>query len=134
MKWFDLVQLVASGQASTCKRREDVFLSIALANIYRRRELIQLYEERQLSSITDLLTGLHDRCGLLEKVEPIWRELIAQRIAFVCIDVDHLKWINDAYGHAAGDFAIRLVGQAIRETLPEGAIGSRIDGTSLGCL
>jgi len=40
LKWFDLVQLVASGQASTRKRREDVFLSIALANIYRRRELM----------------------------------------------------------------------------------------------
>ena len=42
--------------------------------------------------------------------------------------MDHLKWINDTYGHAAGDFAIRLVGQAIHETLPEGAVGSRIGG------
>ena len=33
-----------------------------------------------------------------------------------------------SHGHAAGDFAIRLVGQAICETLPEGAVGSRIGG------
>ena len=106
----------------------NALLSIALSNIYRRRELMQLYEERRLSSITDMLTGLHNRRGLLEKVEPVWRELIGQRIAFVCIDMDHLKQINDSYGHAAGDFAIRLVGQAIHETLPEGAVGSRIGG------
>lgn len=126
MKWLDLAQLVASGQVSPRERREDVLLSIALANIYRRRKLMQLCEGRQLSSITDLLTGMHNRCGLLEKVEPIWSELISKRIAFVCIDMGHLKRINDAYGHAAGDCAIRLVGQAIREALPEGAIGSRI--------
>lgn len=106
----------------------NALLSIALANIYRRRELMQLYEERRLSSITDMLTGLNNRRGLLERVEPIWRDLIGQRVAFVCIDMDHLKWINDTYGHAAGDFAIRLVGQAIHETLPEGAVGSRIGG------
>jgi diguanylate cyclase (GGDEF)-like protein len=113
---------------SRCFVQTNVLLSIALENIRRQRELISLYEERRLSSITDMLTGLHNRRGLLEKVEPVWRELIGQRIAFVCIDMDHLKQINDSYGHAAGDFAIRLVGQAIHETLPEGTVGSRIGG------
>ena len=32
----------------------NVLLSIALANIYRRRELMQLCEKRRLSSITDI--------------------------------------------------------------------------------
>ena len=125
---YSVFQYEAGEVPSRSYVQTNALLSIALANIYRRRELMQLYEERRLSSITDMLTGLHNRRGLLEKVEPVWRELIGQRVAFVCIDMDHLKWINDAYGHAAGDFAIRLVGQAIHEALPEGAIGSRIGG------
>ena len=106
----------------------NALMSIALANIYRRKELMRLYEERRLSSITDLLTGLLNRRGLLERIEPMWPGLIGRRIAFVCIDMDHLKQINDTYGHSGGDRAIRLVGQAIREALPSGASAARIGG------
>jgi len=106
----------------------NALMSIALENIHRSRELMGLYEERRLSSITDMMTGLLNRRGLMEKVEPMWRHLIGQRVAFVCIDMDHLKQINDTYGHAAGDFAIRLVGRAIQETMPPKAIAARIGG------
>ena len=106
----------------------NALMSIALANIYRRKELMQLYEERRQSSITDMMTGLLNRRGLMEKVEPIWHELMGKDIAFVCIDMDHLKQINDTYGHGAGDFAIRLVGQAIQAALPKDAVSARIGG------
>lgn len=106
----------------------NALMSIALTNIYRRRELMQLYEERRLSSITDMMTGLLNRRGLMERIEPVWRDFAGKRVAFVCIDMDHLKQINDTFGHTAGDFAIRLVGRAIRETMPTGATGARIGG------
>ena len=106
----------------------NALMSIALENIHRSQEVMQLYEERRLSSITDMMTGLLNRRGLMEHVEPAWRDLVGKCVAFVCIDMDHLKQINDSYGHAAGDFAIRLVGRAIQETLPVGAIGARIGG------
>ena len=106
---------------------DDAFFR-ALENIYRREELLRLYEERRLSSITDMLTGLLNRRGLMERVEPQWRELLGRRIAFVCVDMDRLKQINDGYGHAAGDYAIRLVGRAIQAALPPEAAGARIGG------
>ena len=113
---------------SRCFVQTNVLLSIALENFHRRNELMALYEERRLSSITDLLTGLLNRRGLMERVEPKWRGLIGRELTFVCIDMDRLKWINDSYGHAAGDYAIRLIGQAIQESLTEEAIGARIGG------
>ena len=106
----------------------NVQVSAALQNMQKREELQALYEERRLSSITDLLTGLLNRRGLVEKLEPQWGVLREHETAFVGIDMDNLKGINDTYGHAAGDFAIRLVARAIRESLPENAFAARMGG------
>ena len=125
---YSMIHYDAGQVPSRCFVQANVLLCIAFENIFRRNELLALYEERRMSSITDLLTGLLNRRGLVEQVEPIWRNLIGNRIAFVCIDLDKLKTINDTYGHIAGDFAISLVGSAIRNTLPYQAVGSRVGG------
>jgi len=106
----------------------NALLSIALENIYRRTELMRLYEERRMSSVTDLLTGLLNRRGLMERLEPLWHNLIGATIAFISIDMDRLKQVNDNFGHAAGDFAIRLLARAIKSALPKDGIGARIGG------
>ncbi len=106
----------------------NVLLSIAVENIFRQREMMCLYEERRLSSITDLMTGLLNRRGMLEKIAPTWPGMYGRKIAFVCIDMDHLKQINDTYGHSEGDFAIRMVGQAIQAAVSAGEIGARVGG------
>ena len=107
-----------------------VTLSGALRNIHNRDELRRLYEERRLSSITDVLTRLDNRRGIMEKVEPQWNTLCVEHanVGFVSFDLDNLKGINDTYGHQAGDFAIRLVAEAIRNTLPKNAVGARMGG------
>ena len=43
-------------------------------------------------------------------------------------DLDHLKQINDTYGHQAGDYAIRLTANAIRRSAPKEAILARVGG------
>ena len=113
---------------SRCFVQTNALLSIALQNIYRRNELMALYEERRLSSITDPLTGLLNRRGMLEFAEPVWPSLAEREIAFICIDMDNLKQINDTFGHAAGDYAIRLTAKAINQVLPAGGAGVRIGG------
>ncbi len=125
---YSVIKYDAGEIPSRAYVQTNALLSIALANIYRRNELMRLYEERRLSSITDMLTGLLNRRGLMEQVEPVWRSLMGTDVAFVCIDIDYLKQINDSYGHAAGDYAIRLVGNAIRQALPSGAYAARTGG------
>ncbi len=127
---YSVIQYDAGKVPSRTYVQSNALISIALENIYRRAELLKLYEERRLSSITDMLTGLLNRRGLTEKAEPLWREMVGREVAFAYIDMDHLKRINDTYGHAAGDSAIRLVGRAIRAALPPKGIGARIGGTS----
>ena len=113
---------------SRCIVQSNALVSIALENIRRRNELMELYEERRISSITDPLTGLLNRRGMTELVEPQWSSLVGREMTFLCIDMDHLKAINDTYGHAAGDLAIRTVAQAIQAVLPKGAAGVRLGG------
>ena len=125
---YSVFQYSAGEVPSRTYVQSNALVSIALENIYRREELMRLYEERRLSSITDMQTGLLNRRGLLERLEPRWYEMIGREVAFVCVDMDRLKQINDTYGHAAGDYAITLIGRAIQAVLPDGASGARIGG------
>jgi diguanylate cyclase (GGDEF)-like protein len=60
----------------------------------------------------------------------LWQQLCAKRdsAAFVSFDMDRLKYINDTYGHQAGDYAIRLTANAIRRSAPKEAILARVGG------
>ena len=77
-----------------------------------------------------MMTRLLNRRGLEEQLSPIWQRLCndQETIAFVCFDLDRLKKINDQFGHPAGDFAIRLVADAIRKAAPKEAIMARMGG------
>ena len=108
----------------------NIVLSGALSNMHKRNELMLLYEERRLSSITDVMTRLLNRRGLEEQLTPLWQQLCARQehVAFVSFDMDWLKKINDTYGHQAGDYAIRLTASAIRRAAPRNAIVARMGG------
>jgi len=108
----------------------NIVLSGALSNMHKRNELMLLYEERRLSSITDVMTRLLNRRGLEEQLAPVWQRLCARKenVAFVSFDMDRLKQINDTYGHQAGDYAIRLTANAIRRAAPKDAILARVGG------
>ena len=115
---------------STFFQHWNVILSGALSNMHKRNELMALYEERRLSSITDVMTRLLNRRGLEEQLAPVWQRLCNNQdsVAFVYFDLDRLKLINDHFGHQAGDFAIRLTANAIRKAAPRDAIVARMGG------
>ena len=115
---------------STFFQHWNVNLSGALSNMHKRNELLSLYEERRLSSITDVMTRLLNRRGLEEQLTPVWQRLCNDQksVAFVSFDMDRLKQINDTFGHQAGDYAIRLTGNAIRKAAPKEAIVARMGG------
>ncbi len=108
----------------------NVVLSGALSNIQKRNEILALYEERRLSSITDVMTRVLNRRGMEEKLQPEWQGMCNRRetVTFIAFDMDHLKEINDHYGHLAGDYAIRAMGAALRNAAPKEAVISRMGG------
>jgi diguanylate cyclase (GGDEF)-like protein/PAS domain S-box-containing protein len=92
----------------------------------------QLRFERDLHALAlvDELTGLGNRRGfmLFAEQERIRARRDKRVPVIVFADIDGLKAINDAFGHAAGDSAIRLVAQALKSILRESDIVARWGG------
>lgn len=78
---------------------------------------------------TDPMTGLLNRRGLLEQLQP---HLSTQRrddkVAVLMLDLDGLKPVNDSLGHQAGDELIRTVADRIRMAVRDEDIVARIGG------
>ena len=83
---------------------------------------------RRLS--TDALTGLLNRRAFLERLgqEHDRCRRYPRPLSVLLLDVDRLKGINDAGGHAAGDAALRAIGDAIRRGLRAADTGCRFGG------
>jgi diguanylate cyclase (GGDEF)-like protein len=81
-------------------------------------------------SETDALTRLPNRRALRHRLLHELRRAERYRLpmSLVFADVDGLKRINDQYGHAAGDQAIRRVAAAITATLRTSDLGARWGG------
>ena len=89
-------------------------------------DLKRVEEELRALSITDSLTGIHNRRYFQERLKHELER--AQRngldLAVIMLDIDHFKRINDQYGHAVGDQVLRSLCQQI---------GSRLRRTDVFC-
>jgi GAF domain-containing protein len=83
------------------------FAATATAAIHNTR----LHGEAQKLAITDALTGLYNRRGFFELGQrEVERSRRFQRpLVAVMMDVDRFKFINDVYGHPAGDRVLQAV-------------------------
>jgi PleD family two-component response regulator len=85
----------------------------------------QLEENRRLQdellalSITDPLTGLHNRRHFDIVCSAEWERARRERepLTALFIDVDYFKSYNDCHGHSAGDECLALVGKAVGYSL-----------------
>ena len=104
--------------------------AIAIENARLYNETKRLLEETQRLALTDHLTGLSNRRALNDLLE---RELFnAERyqttLAFVILDLDDLKRINDSSGHAAGDWALKNFADVLRGSARKGDVVARYAG------
>ena len=88
--------------------------------------MVRALETSQLQADTDALTGLLNRRSLEARVRPSLENGAVAAVA-MC-DLDHFKRLNDTYGHATGDRALRVFADVLRAELPEGAVIGRHGG------
>jgi diguanylate cyclase (GGDEF)-like protein len=55
-------------------------------------------------------------------------------MSFMMLDVDHFKSYNDEFGHPAGDDALKIVAQVIRESLRGADVAARFGGEEFAVL
>lgn len=78
---------------------------------------------------TDVLTGLMNRSTFLETVSRRLAETPGHvKHAFLFIDLDDFKKINDMYGHDQGDVLLKIISYRLRSTLKSRDIVARIGG------
>jgi len=112
---------------------EDSKKQLDLANSELKSQLAAITalekEVRELA-IHDSLTGLFNRRFLSERLQAEFSR--ADRghhpIAFLLMDIDHFKNINDSYGHQAGDQTLKLVSGFISTHIRQSDIACRYGG------
>lgn len=80
---------------------------------------------------TDELTKLANRRGFMDVFDrEIDRTNRGQTVGglVIMIDMDNFKVINDTYGHAAGDEALKLVGQTLSAHIRKMDVAARLGG------
>lgn len=92
------------------------------------KELLQ----QKLASLAafDELSGLYNRRTFMEKAMREFEHALRYQESFAVImmDIDFFKRINDVYGHAAGDEAIRQFGQLLKSTFRKTDLYGRMGG------
>ncbi len=93
-----------------------------LNHIRRRNEILNILSEY------DPMCNVYNRRGFIEQAMRLNRENDGKRAFIMFIDIDHLKEINDTFGHAAGDDAILAVCDILKKTVRAGDLIARIGG------
>jgi diguanylate cyclase (GGDEF)-like protein len=111
---------------------EDLILTIA-ADAEQSLRVIRLHEEAERLAATDVLTGFVNRSAFEGRLTEEFRRAArhGRTFALVFIDLDHLKAINDRFGHAVGDAAIRRFSDAIRDVIRTTDVVGRYGGDEI---
>jgi diguanylate cyclase (GGDEF)-like protein len=82
----------------------------------------------------DELTGVLSRGALIEEGERIFADCLSRHdpVAFLLLDLDYFKQINDHYGHACGDMALAHFAETVSTFLDSRGAFGRIGGEEFG--
>jgi diguanylate cyclase len=113
-----------------------VMIYVATLLTYERTERKLAQSQRQLRFLadTDALTEVPNRRHFYELATKTLALTAPGKAAIVMFDIDHFKQINDLYGHAEGDEALREVARCTRETLRTRDVAGRIGGDEFAML
>lgn len=139
-EYSDIPVIVLSGDSSEKAERKALRLGANdfLTKPYRKEiillrveNLIQLVENRELAQ-RDLMTTLLNRISFEEAVnEAVQEEESGTISAFLLIDVDDFKSINDTMGHAVGDEVLRFMAMRLKALFRTSDLIGRLGGDEL---
>jgi diguanylate cyclase (GGDEF)-like protein len=121
----------------TSSVRASRFLGVTLnQNFLMTRQLDASRRQAERLANTDDLTGLYTRRAFYElgKVLSNSSRRSAEPVSMIVMDIDNFKEINDSFGHAAGDTALKQVGKIFKERLRRSDISGRIGGEEFAVL
>jgi diguanylate cyclase len=101
----------------SCLRAENKRLRSQIAEIKRQ------YANLEEQAIRDPLTGMYNRRYLESILTHTQSKQKVNPVSIVMLDMDNLKKINDTFGHATGDKALKIIGEQLGQmTRPEDVV------------
>ncbi len=126
------------------KQYTDYYILNQMDHLQQIQQLQQKIRQLQEELITDELTRVLNRRGLMERIDPFVNEvryqmenpdqrrgLIIRNFSLIFADVDKFKSINDTHGHAAGDTVLKEVAQRLRDNVRGSDIVGRYGGEEI---
>ena len=112
------------------------FLALFAKQIEMAITIADLFQAVKEQAVTDALTGLYNRRYFEEALEKEVQRAKRQKQPFsvIGIDLDFLKKINDSYGHAYGDIAIKTVADILKTNARSVDVPARIGGEEFNVL
>jgi len=103
---------------------------------HMRYELVQKSNEMQHQAQHDHLTGLPNRALLQKRVEAALKGVRGQdnNLAFLLIDLDRFKEVNDTLGHLTGDAVLRLAAERMHSCVRDTDTAARLGGDEFALL
>lgn len=121
--------LVFSSREETTENELN-FLKLFAKQIELAITIADLFQAVKEQAITDGMTGLYNRRYFEEfiKKEALRANRQNQKFTVIGIDLDHLKRINDKYGHNYGDLAIKAIAEVLKNSCRSIDIAARMGG------
>lgn len=130
------IALACIGHSRSCEKALVEMLMEVAQQVAMGVDNARLIENLAQMAATDELTQLGNRRKLIEafRVELARSRRAGTMVSLLLADIDHLKWINDGYGHLAGDAAIRHVADAMKRGRRETDVAARLGGEEFAVL
>jgi len=95
------------------------------AQVAQMDKLAKRLHEAEAQARNDPLTGLGNRRKLREFFNALRKDTST---SFLMIDIDHFKYINDQYGHDAGDLVLKRLGSLLKVAVRSTDMAARLGG------
>lgn len=122
--------LIVFSSRDVATENELNFLTLFAKQIELAITIADLFQAVKEQAITDGMTGLYNRRYFEEfiKKEAIRSIRQNQKFTVIGIDLDHLKQINDVYGHNYGDIAIKAIAEVLKSSCRSIDVAARMGG------
>lgn len=98
----------------------------------KHSQLQLAYDRLEASASLDSLTGCLHHGAFVQAVTGELKVQSVENCTLLVVDADHFKTINDRFGHANGDTALKLIVAAIRAATGQNDIIGRLGGEEFG--
>lgn len=93
-------------------------------------ERVRLYNKLQQLSIYDSVTKIYNRRHFMQRFQEEFERArkFKHSLAFLMIDIDYFKKVNDSYGHLVGDVILKEVARLIKKNIRGIDLAARFGG------